>query len=93
MEELQNKINNKSLEEKGVSWQNQNHSVLIIGWGVQKQTGTRYWIIRNSYGPRWGVLGDFLIRRGGNDFGIEADMISFDPVLCDQAVKDHCQPI
>lgn len=41
-----------------------NHSVTIIGWGVDKKTGTKYWKVRNSYGKKWGMNGDFLVRRG-----------------------------
>ena len=78
------------MEELGFSWQNQNHSVLLVGWGVDKDSGAKYWIVRNSYGKLWGKEGDFLLRRGENDFGIEADMIAFDPVLCDGSVTSHC---
>jgi len=50
-----------------------NHSVVIIGWGVDDKTNTRYWIVRNSYGPHWGMAGDFLVKRGDNDFGMEVE--------------------
>jgi len=30
------------------------HVVVIAGWGVDKQTGVRYWLGRNSYGTQWG---------------------------------------
>jgi C1A family cysteine protease len=29
---------------------NLNHSVVIVGWGVDAKTGTKYWKVRNSYG-------------------------------------------
>jgi hypothetical protein len=29
--------------------------------------------------------GDFLLKRGSNDFGIESDMISFYPKMCGDA--------
>jgi hypothetical protein len=45
------KITDKSLEDYGISWMNLNHSVLIIGWGVDPETGTKFWKVRNSYGP------------------------------------------
>jgi cathepsin B len=61
---------------------------LLIGWGVDKNTNTKYWIIRNSYGAGWGDHGDFLLKRGSNDFGIEADIVAFDPVLCSESDKD-----
>ena len=50
-----------------------NHSVVIVGWGVDKKTSSKYWIVRNSYGPKWGMNGDFLVARGTNDFGMEVE--------------------
>jgi C1A family cysteine protease len=50
-----------------------NHSVVIVGWGKDEKTDTRYWIVRNSYGPKWGMDGDFLVKRGNNDFGMEVE--------------------
>jgi hypothetical protein len=67
--------------------------VLIIGWGVEPETGTKYWIIRNSYSKGWGMKGDFLMKKGSNDFGIEADIVAFDPVLCSDESQASCIPI
>ncbi|MFN9898932.1 MAG: C1 family peptidase, partial [bacterium] len=30
--------------------QNLDHSVAILGWGVDPKTGTKVWIVRNSFG-------------------------------------------
>lgn len=57
-----------------------NHSVVIVGWGVDDKTKTRHWIVRNSYGPKWGMNGDFLVQRGNNDFGMEVEQIAFEPM-------------
>ena len=65
-------LTDRDLEDYGIAWMNLNHSVVITGWGVDEKTGTKYWIVRNSYGKRWGMNGDFLVRRGENDFGIVA---------------------
>lgn len=50
--------------QQGISWINQNHSVVLVGWGYDKLTKTKFWIVRNSYGKGWGNKGDFLIRKG-----------------------------
>jgi hypothetical protein len=41
---------------------NPNHGVVIVGWGVE--SGTDYWLVRNSWGSDWGDHGYFKIRRG-----------------------------
>ena len=69
----------KSLNDKGISWMDMNHSVVIVGWGNDEKSDSRYWIVRNSYGPKWGMDGDFLVKRGDNDFGMEVEQIAFDP--------------
>lgn len=74
-------LSTKTLEDYGRSWQTLNHSVTLVGWGVDPD-GVKYWILRNSYGARWGDSGDFKMRRGQNDFGLEAGVVAFDPVFC-----------
>ena len=76
------KVTDRSLEDYGIAWMNLNHSVVILGWGVDAKTAAKYWIVRNSYGPRWGMSGDFLVRRGENDFGIESETTAYDPTAC-----------
>ena len=38
------------------------HAVKIIGWGVL--SGTKYWLVANSWNPTWGDHGFFKILRG-----------------------------
>lgn len=57
-------LNKKTMTEQGLAWENQNHSVVLVGWGYDEKTSTKYWIVRNSYGPNWGMEGDFLVRKG-----------------------------
>lgn len=46
-----------------------NHAVVIVGYG--RMSGTDYWIVRNSWGSRWGMEGHILIERGVNMCNIE----------------------
>jgi C1A family cysteine protease len=57
--------------------QNLDHSIVILGWGKDPKSGADVWIARNSFGPNWGEKGDFYIRRGQNDFGIESEISSY----------------
>jgi aminopeptidase C len=57
-----------------------NHVVVLVGWGVDDK-GTKYWILRNSWGDDWGLNGDFHVRRGRNDYAVESDMSGFEVEL------------
>lgn len=46
------------------------HAVEMVGYGID-ESGLKYWIIRNSWGPDWGEGGYFRIIRGVNECGIE----------------------
>lgn len=72
------------MHKRGIEWQKLNHSITIVGWGTDPETGLKYWIIRNSYGSRWGDHGDILAERGNNFMAIEGQGMSFEPVLCSE---------
>ena len=40
--------------ESDLIWEYVNHSVAIIGWGVDRKSGMKFWICRNSYGSQFG---------------------------------------
>lgn len=48
------------------------HAVEIIGFGVD--SGTDYWLVKNSWNEEWGNGGTFKILRGSNECGIESDV-------------------
>ena len=57
------------------------HATTIIGWGVDPKDHTKYWIVRNSYGPNWGDKGDLKVLRGVNAFNIESFAGGYDVEL------------
>lgn len=61
----------------GIATQNLDHSIALLGWGKDEKSGANVWIARNSFGSNWGERGDFYIRRGQNDFGIESEVSAY----------------
>nr|XP_002128293.1 pro-cathepsin H-like [Ciona intestinalis] len=55
-----------------------NHAVLAVGYGYTSN-GQDYWLVKNSWGPQWGINGYFKIERGSNMCGL-ADCASY-PVI------------
>lgn len=57
-----------------------NHAVLLVGYGADKNTGEKYWTVKNSWGTGWGESGYFRIRRGTNECSIESIAVEAFPI-------------
>ena len=50
------------------------HAVEIVGWG--ESGDKKYWIIKNSWGKKWGIEGYFKMIRGKNNCKLEENVIT-----------------
>jgi len=54
------------------------HDISVVGYGVAN--GTKFWVVRNSWGSHWGESGFMRIVRGINNIAIESDCAWATPV-------------
>lgn len=73
------------------------HAIEMVGWGMDPDSGTPYWICRNSWGKGWPTshkhcagMGFFYFKMGTNVCDIEAYVAGATPVVqnSDKAPKD-----
>lgn len=65
----------------GYDWAYGGHAVTVVGWGEDARTGTKYWIVKNSWGSFWGENGYFRIIRGINECNFESYAWQASPIL------------
>jgi cathepsin X len=58
-------------DDKTGAGANIDHGISVVGYGVEN--GTKYWLIRNSWGSMWGEHGFVKLVRGVNNLGIESE--------------------
>lgn len=58
--------------ERKPIWTKVDHSVVLVGWGFDEESQTKYWILQNSWGASWGENGFFRMVRGIDHLGIES---------------------
>ena len=57
----------------GCSSGDPNHAVVVVGYGTE--SGTDYWLIKNSWGSSWGEKGYIRLKRGASMCGVGGTIV------------------
>ena len=54
------------------------HAVLLVGYGTHKGLFEEkpYWLVKNSWGEKWGQKGYFMMVRGKNMCGVVEEVVT-----------------
>jgi cathepsin L len=55
-----------------------NHAVVLMGYGTDEESGEDYWLIRNSWSPRWGEEGYIRLFREDPAVASSSDQCAMD---------------
>ena len=69
--------------EKRPQWTKLAHSVVCFGWGYDQESAKKYWLVRNSWGEKWGEKGHMRIERGNDVLGVESSPEYAIPIVLD----------
>jgi cathepsin C len=69
----------RTYDDYQMQWEAITHSCKLIGYGYHEDLKMKYWVVRNSYGNKWGEKGNLMLRRGMNDFGCEGEISAVIP--------------
>jgi len=80
-------------KQKGIrnDFESVDHAVLVVGWGTDKNSNKKHWIIKNSFGSGWGENGYFRVPLGGDVDGITSLTSAGKPVLGDESFFNEAE--